>query len=33
MQDNTRNLDPIGAFGLGIEEAEIGDEVFLVISP
>ena len=32
MQDELGNLFPIGAVRLGIEQAQIGDEVLFVIS-
>ena len=31
VQHDTRHLGPIGALSVGIEEAEIGDHVFLVV--
>jgi hypothetical protein len=31
MQHNSRHFRPIGAFGVSIEQAQIGDEMFAVI--
>lgn len=32
LQDDSRDLSPIGAFALGIQQAEVGHEVLLVVA-
>ncbi len=32
MQDDARDLPPVGARGLGVEEPQVSDEVLLIVA-